>query len=101
MFICEDPRLLRSFSQEFNRGFEIAGFAAAARDHDAGGVANARRPAASSSEQFTLLDAHTIGLAAAESLRMIHLLGFRGWDDEISGCCRARHVRVLVHAFPQ
>src|SRR5260370_38019263 len=47
------------------------------------------------------LNPHVIALAAAESLRMIHLFRFRGRHDEIPRSGRARHVRVFVHAFPQ
>lgn len=48
-----------------------------------------------------LLDADTITATAAESFRMIHLLRFGWWHDEIAGCRCARDVGVFVDAFPQ
>src|SRR5260370_9313973 len=54
-----------------------------------------------SQELSVSLNPQVIALAAAESLRMIHLFGFPGRHDKGARRRRAPHVRILVHAFPQ
>src|SRR4026209_2746820 len=48
-----------------------------------------------------LVNSRSIGLAAAEGFGVIHLLGFRRRDDELSRCCGADYVAVIVNATPQ
>src|SRR5687768_5060332 len=51
--------------------------------------------------RIALLDHHAVHRAAAEGLRVVHLLRFRRRNDELAGSGCARDVAVLVHAFPQ
>src|SRR5258708_18004209 len=54
-----------------------------------------------SSSGFVLLDPHVIAFPSSKSFRVVHLFRFRRRHDKGTRRRRARHVRILVHAFPQ